>query len=194
MRLRFPVMMLVLALAGCGGPAPEIAEEPAAPPPSDLDPDDPSILRRPFTAEQIRDEMVPGLRVLIRTTTPAGETVERWEVIETDAESVEIEYSDVPDHGAGKGEAGSQRSRWTELRDHATFPAARARRERATMDTALGTFDGWLYRVPSEDGARQDEFFFADAVPGAPVMMRTLEDGDEVYRMEQFARLRPDGQ
>jgi hypothetical protein len=197
-RLYLASLAAVLVLMACGlGHEPEDAGSSDSLPTTatgDLDPNDSSILRRPFSAEQIRDEMVPGLRVLIRTTTPAGERVERWDVVSADEDGVEIEYTKVSGDGADDGEAGSQRSRWAELRDHATFPAERSTRERITLETALGTFEGWLYHVASEDGTRTDEFFFADRIPGAPVLMRTLEDGNEIFRIEQFARLRPERQ
>lgn len=193
MKLARTVVTVVLVLAGCGdAPDTGVSHGPVAGSNDSIDATDPTILRRPFTAQQIRGEMVPGLRVMIRITTPERETVERWSVLDADADFVEIEYAEVPDQGAGAGEVGSRRSSWIELRDHATFPAQRSTRERETMDTALGTFEGWMYRVQSEDGTRRDEFFFADEIPGAPLLMRTLENGDEVYRMEQFARLRPE--
>jgi hypothetical protein len=158
---------------------------------SDIDPDDRTILKRPFTADQIREEMVVGLRVLIRRVAPTGETVERWTVIAADEDGVEIEYAQLDSNNSVSGETGSNRSAWVELRDHATFPADRASRERVTRDTALGTYDGWLYRVDSEDGNSTNLFFFADTIPGAPLEMRILQGENEVFTMEQFARLRP---
>ena len=59
----------------------------------DLEPDDPSLVRRPFTADEIRDEWVEGFRLLIRRTTPAAVKIERWTVISADDEGAEIEYA-----------------------------------------------------------------------------------------------------
>ena len=194
---RIAVLLLAIGVAACGGaPQDDSESEPFTAPGAEaevhLDPNDPSILIRPFTAEQIRDEMVEGLRVLLRRTTPDGEIVERWTVLEADGQSVAIEYAQLDGGSAVTGEPGVNRATWVELRDHATFPAASASRERRVMETALGTHEGWFYRVESDDGDSIDEFFFADDYPGAPVLVVSSRGGAEIARMEQFARLRPE--
>jgi hypothetical protein len=191
---RIAVLLLAIGVAACGG-APHDGSEtapPAAKASSDLDPDNPSILMRPFTADQIRDEMVEGLRVLLRRTSPDGEVVERWTVLEADGESVAIEYAELDGGSSVTGEPGVNRATWVELRDHATFPAGSASRERRVMETALGTHEGWFYTVESDEGDSVDEFFFADDYPGAPLLVVSSRGGSEVARMEQFARLRPE--
>jgi hypothetical protein len=191
---RIAVLLLALGLAACGGTPQDGAEvsAPTAATNHDLDPSNPSILARPFTADQIRDEMVEGLRVLLRRTTPDGEIVERWTVLEADGESVAIEYAELDGGSAVTGEPGVNRATWIELRDHATFPADSATRERRVMETALGTHEGWYYRVESDGDDSLDEFFFADDYPGAPLLVVSTRGGTEVARMEQFARLRPE--
>jgi hypothetical protein len=182
-------LVLVVLFLGCGNAdRPEVTAQAAA----DLDPDDPEILMRPFSAEEIRDEWVPGLRLLMRRTSPEGTRVERWTVISADDEGVEIEYATIADDGSVEGEPSVARSEWTELRDHASFPAAHSTREWVSRATALGDFEGWLYRVAEPGAAVVNEFFFVPELPGAPVQMRILEGETTVFELEQTARLRPD--
>lgn len=103
----------------------------------------------------------------------------------------DIEYAAIRADGAVLGEPVIARSTWVELRGHASFPAAIATREWTVRETALGTFEGWLYRV-EEDGTREvNELFFASALPGAPVHITTFDDGDEVFELEQLERSSP---
>jgi hypothetical protein len=158
----------------------------------DLDPDDPSILMRPFSAEEIRDEWVPGFRLLMRRTFPEETRIERWTVVSADDEGVEIEYATISDDGSVEGEPSVARSGWVELRDHASFPAAHSTREWVSRSTVLGDFEGWLYRVAEPGAAVVNEFFFVPTLPGAPVQMRILEGDATVFELEQTARLRPE--
>ena len=183
------VLALVLLALGCGGgESPPEQVEPVV----DLDPNDPSILMRPFTAGEIRDEWVPGFRLLIRLTSPEVILIERWTVVSADDEGVEIETAMIADNGSVAGEPAVARSQWVELRDHASFPASHSTREWVSRSTALGNFEGWLYRVAEPGAAVVNEFFFVPELPGAPVQMRILEGDATIFELEQTARLRPE--
>jgi hypothetical protein len=189
MRRATPVLLVFAVLfLGCGN-ADQV--EVKAPPAADLDPDDPTILMRPFTAEEIRDEWVPGFRLLIRRGLPVATRTERWTVVSADDEGVEIEYATIADDGSVEGEPSINRSTWTELRDHAAFPAAYTTREWVSRSTTLGNFEGWFYRVAEPGDATVQEFFFVPSLPGAPVQMRIIEEDTTVFVFEQTARLRP---
>ncbi len=190
MQIASKSILLVLCLAvGCGtGEVPKT--QPAAP--VDLDPADPTILARPFTAEEIRDEWIPGLRILMRRTTPEGTQLERWTVMAADNEGAEIEYALIADDASVDGEPQVNRSTWVELRDHASFSAARSSRDWVGRSTPLGDFEGWLYRVEEPEAATVQEYFFVPDLPGAPVQMRILEGETTVFELEQTARLRPE--
>lgn len=183
------VLLLVLSLLGCGN-ADRPAEQTRAG--IELEPEDPSILVRPFTAEEIRDEWVPGLRLLMRRSSAEATTIERWTVVAADLEGVEIEYATIGEDGSVEGEPSVNRSSWIELRDHASFPAAHSTREWVARSTGLGEFEGWLYRVADPAAATVQEFFFVPSLPGAPVQMRILEGEATIFELEQTARLRPD--
>jgi hypothetical protein len=184
-------LVLVLFFIGCGN-----GDGPAEPPQPglDVDPEDSTILELPFTADEIRAEWVPGLRILMRRSLPDRITAERWTVLAADDEGAEIEFATIADDGSVEGEPAVMRSTWAELRDHAAFPASRTTREWIGRSTALGDFEGWLYRVDDPDAATVQEFFFVPALPGAPVQMRILQEEETILELEQTARLRPESE
>ena len=168
----------------------EVEATPAVPlPNSEVD----GMLPTPFTAEQIRAEWVVGFRLTLRRWVPAGERLERWRVVAADADGVEIENATVDADGNVVGEPVTRRSSWTELRDHASFPAVEATRSRATRSTALGKLEGWLYAVAGPEAGMTSELFFADSLPGAPVEMTAWQDGQKVFELEQVDREQPPG-
>jgi len=200
-RTGISIAVLFTALTlGCGGGAPADDESRGAsggasplpaPAVTELDSDDPTILVRPFTAEQIRDEWVPGLRLLMRRTSPEEVRIERWTVVAADDDGADIEYAIIADDGSVVGTPTTARSTWIELRDHASFPAAFSTREWVSRSTGLGDYEGWLYVVAEEGSATVQEFFFVPELPGAPLQMRILEGDATVFELVQTARLRP---
>jgi len=190
MRRAAPVVLIVLLfLPGCENGNGRVEQAEAV---VEFDPRDSSILVRPFTDDEIRDEWVPGFRLLMRRSFPEDTRIERWTVVSADHEGVEIEYATIAEDGSVEGEPTVARSTWTELRDHAAFPVAHSTREWVSRETALGDFEGWLYRVADPDAVVVNEFFFVPELPGAPVLMRTLEGDAVVFELEQTARLRPE--
>ena len=186
--------LLVLALGAllsCGtGAAPEPVEPTAGP--SEEEAAAPAILERPFSAEQIRDEWIEGFTVTIRRWTPEAEVFERWVVIAADADGVDIESTVTDADGTLLSEPTVQHSSWVDLRDHASFPADRATREAVVRETPLGELHGWLYTVTDPASGVVTEFFFADDLPGAPVFVHVLRDGEVVEIFEQVERSRPE--
>lgn len=151
----------------------------------------PAYLPHPFTAEQIRDEWVEGLTLVLRRTGPQGESRERWTVVAADETGAMIEFTPIDEQGSPAGAARSETSTWTQLRDHATFAASGAKREAVTRKTPLGTFEGWLYVVPDAEQGTVTEFFFANALPGAPLEMRVTREGRTLMEMTQVSRSKP---
>ena len=151
-------------------------------------PESPQHLPRPFTAEQIRDEWVLGLTLVMRSVGPEGEARQRWTVVDADETGVAIEFLPIDASGSAAGPARTERSTWTQLRDHATFAASNATREAVTRETPLGTFEGWLYVVPDPEQGTATEFFFANDLPGAPLVMRVSRDGRTLMELTQVSR------
>ena len=179
---------LLVSVVACGGGDMSTEQTSVAHP---VDPAEPEILERPFTAEEIRDEWVTGLILMVRRSDPEGIVIERWTVIETDDDGADIEYVTTDDSGNPTGEPSIKRSTWGELRDHAAFPATHASRDWVKRSTQIGELEGWLYRVSNPDTTAVQEFFFAEKVPGAPVQMRIFDGDSTIYEFEQFMRMRP---
>ncbi len=189
MRKALLIAVAVCTIAACGtDPSPVEVNAPAPAPSAEPAP---AILEHPFTAEQIRDEWIPGLTLVMKTDSPEGGALERWTVVAAAAEGVEIRFQQIDAGGNPAGEPRVTRSGWAELRDHAKFPADRATREEVTRDTALGELEGWLYRVTDEAAGTVTEFFFATSLAGAPVEMRVTRDGQPVMALAQIERQRP---
>jgi hypothetical protein len=186
--IAWTVATLVL-LCGCASPTAPAG--PAAPPPP-TEAAAPAILPRPFTAEQIREEWIPGLTLTLRRVGPAGAVLERWRVVAADEAGAEIEFAALDQAGAVTGLPKTKRSTWVELRDHATFDADRSSRTAATRDTPLGRLDGWLYRSTDEVEGTRSEVFFAHALPGAPIEMRVTRGDELLLELTQVARERPE--
>lgn len=149
-------------------------------------------LPAPFTAKQIRDEWVPGFRLVMRRASPADEAFELWRVIDADLQGVTIEYATVDAEGNITGEPATRYSAWTELRDHASYPSASATRIREVRETRLGRLSGWRYTVEDAAEGTISELFFADSLPGAPVQMAVRGEGRPVLELEQVERSRPE--
>ena len=186
------VILLLMPLLGC---AAEPAVEEEAPPTAAAESEALAAdsLTPPFTADQIRDEWAPGLTIVFHFNFPDRQEWQRWTVVEADSEGAVIEYLPLDSQGKPTGEPQRAPSGWGELRDHALFPAADARRERVSRKTALGELEGWLYRVRDPLTEVASEFFFADELPGAPVWMESRSGETAMLTLNQIARQRLGG-
>jgi hypothetical protein len=183
-------VLLACLAAGCGG-GPPPADEPPPPPADAGQTVSVEILERPYTTEQIRDEWSEGFQLTLRRRTHAQEIVERWTVVAADEEGVEIEHVTLDQAGQPSSEPRVERSRWSELRDHATFPSSTSRRERVRRATPLGDLEGWLYVKHDAALGTTSEYFFADGLPGAPVSLLVTRGDERIVELTQIERRRP---
>ncbi|MEM7048183.1 MAG: hypothetical protein AAF604_00925 [Acidobacteriota bacterium] len=144
-------------------------------------------LPTPYTAEQIREAWVPGLVVVSRVEASGQTILTRTEVIAADSEQVTLSAQQTDPDGNYLPEVAEHKASWTELRDHARFPADRAERRRQRRETPLGELDGWLYEVDHGDGSR-GSFFFADDYPGSPVVFVQYHGKAATMLSEQIER------
>jgi hypothetical protein len=142
---------------------------------------EPGVAPRLFTLEQLRGGVTVG-RIIELRMEAAGKpaTIEHWEVTAADAEGATI-------HAITRDEAGTViadetgTSKWTELHDHAKFPAASTTIEDGVVLTVpAGTFTTRLYTVRAD--ATTSRFWFAADLPGPPVQFTTEQAGQVAFR------------
>ncbi len=177
----WPLFLVLLPLVGC-------AAEPVAEEPPVLEAGEAESLPVPFTAEQIRDEWTPGLTLVLHFNFPDRQEWQRWTVVGADSEGAQIEYQALDAQGQPAAPPQRAPSSWGDLRDHALFPAAEARRERGSRQTVLGELEGWLYTVHDPQAETMTEFFFADELPGAPVWFESRSGEQIILTVQQIAR------
>lgn len=133
-------------------------------------PGDAGMYPTPYTADQIRDATKPGRTYKLDIETagsPKGQRVMTFTKV--DAEGAEL----VTDGGAPK------RVTWEELRKHAEFPKPVVSTRQEKITVPAGTFDCVVYVVQGDPGEVRT-FYFAKALPGAPVLFFTEKDGKRV--------------
>ena len=173
MRTTVPIVVLSVWVTACAAP---------------LDPDDPSLLKRPFTAAEIADAMPAGTVIDMEQATPTARGGLRWTVVEADDDGCVIEYAALNDNGHAIALTQRKRHGWNELREHASYPAATSTVENDRRLTPLGLLDGRLYTMNDPQKGTVTRVFFSPMYPGPPVWMEVTRGGSMVSTMQQTAR------
>jgi hypothetical protein len=145
------------------------------------------LLPTPYTAEQIRDANPPGTRLRFLLTTPDQPgMLQTFHWIGGDETMSVLESTVAPADGSAPGTTQVSESSWTELRDHAAFPAVATVRGDGPCHVGAGSFDCLTYAVTDTAVAPPvvNHFYFAKDRPGPPVLLYAEQDGREVFRME----------
>jgi hypothetical protein len=184
----------LIALAGCGSKPQPAATTPMAPDSADTAGDGaapapggeaPALATPPFTAEQIRDATQVGrtyrfamrqgeqtLTVTMRFTavTPEGATIER----------------SVVDASGNALDQGTDDATWSDLVDHASYPADQTEITETTVEVPAGKFDAMLYTVTAEQDGKAfvSRMYFAKSLPGAPVKAEITLGDQSMLAME----------
>lgn len=178
MRSAFALMAATCAaLAGAACAESPVAGTPAA------------ILPTPCSAEQIREAWQAGLRVEMRSTAGVVSS-QRMTVLAATPETGTIRSEALDAHGVLTAPAEESTVKWSELRDHALFPADKATRGRAECRSRLGVMQGWRYSIPQANGDTL-AMCFADATPGPPVEIELKRGEQVVSRTEHTSYERP---
>ena len=134
----------------------------------------------PFSAAQIRDAFVVGREVRSLTVRAGAEPyVHVRRNASADAETGVYEVWTETPEGERISEPEQGGSTFFELQGHASMPAAATTIEPVVIDIPMGRYDGLLYT--RTDGETIDTFWFATALPGAPVRMEKRVNGELVY-------------
>ncbi len=187
--MRFKIVLaLMMIAAGCASTtsAPVVTA-----PPKDDAPVDVAIAPRPFTAEQIRDAMPTGCQLKFRMEVAGEPTlIEQWVVTAANGTQMTMSSKSFAEDGKLVGDQGSDTSTWTQLMEHATFPAARTTVTERTVETPAGTFAAIVYEVrDTKEGVPVvTHFHFAKTLPGPPVLLTVDAGGKRIRTMTLLER------
>lgn len=199
------LMLALLALAGCGSQeapqAPEANSRPAeaaattsapegsgrtAPAPAAPAPPPMGQVFAPFpyTPEQIRDASPSGRHVVFRIVQAGGELRQEMTFTGSDEQGTIVES--VMLNAEGEGQSGQRRMSWQQLQAHASYPASFTTVTSTEVEVGAGTFSAKLYQVGDGQGGVERRVWFADELPGPPVLMEVYEKGERTFRMEMI--------
>lgn len=148
-------------------------------------------LDTPYTAAQIRDALPEGARFQMRVTEAgAGVVIKDSVFVDQTRRKTTVQATTLDGAGAIVESVRSTYT-WVELQRHARFTVDQATRTRATIESALGTYEGWRYDIDEHtpDGATlHTQMWFADKLPGPPLRLVVGQGPDVVYEMEMLSR------
>lgn len=144
-------------------------------------------LAPPYDEASLRDTLQGGLHTVSQLESPVlGTFHRRTVVLAAGADGLTMREETLEPELRGRIPDGEHTLAWGALRDWACFPAERAERSRATLETAFGALSGWRYE------AREDAFrvtlFFADRFPALPMLYERYEGSMLVLRRRQIWR------
>jgi hypothetical protein len=146
----------------------------------------PDHLPTPFSAAQIRDGCPAGRFIVLREVEAGAPTSYRQiRFVAVDADGATQTFTPTDADGMPIGPSVERRTTWLELQGHLSFPADRATCDETTVDLAWGTEPGWLYVV--HDGEEETRFWFAQRLPGMPVVVESWQGGRFTGRLEMVA-------
>lgn len=190
--MRFAAMGLALIVGGCGRGGADAARPDPGAPPAAAAPASPAagIATPPFSAEQIRQAMPVGTRIVLRIAMAGRPPVlEEMTVIAADRAGCTIHSRKLAEDGALVQDAGPTTATWSALESHAHFPARSTSRSDSTVTVPAGTFDTWLYVVSSgRANGEERRMHFARAWPGPPVSMEVVRGGATTMTMTMLSR------
>jgi len=139
----------------------------------------------PYTAAQIRDASRAGRTYVYRIEAPgAAPRTTTITFLKVTPEEAETRSTTVDEKtGAAVQPEKESRATWDELRRHAEFPRAATTITDETITVPAGTFDCKVYAVVErkEANAPHMRFYFAKAMPGAPVLITIDKGGARVH-------------
>jgi hypothetical protein len=153
----------------------------------------PKLLPTPFTADQIRDALPRGTRIIYRVQRGTDAPVlDEWTFTRSDEVGATVRSRNLEIDGrAPLTDWTEERLSWTELRDHASYEQRKTTVEEGRLETPMGAFDTVIYIVQgkSPDGEPTvSSFEFGKDLAGPPLRVLIVVSGKQVLSMEMIER------
>jgi hypothetical protein len=131
---------------------------------------------------EIRDGCPPGRTIHLRVEAAGESTITRIiRFVDGDEHGSSQELLNIDADGAPLGPASTARSAWLEFQAHASFPSDRTTITSEQLETPVGSLICLRYTV--SDNNTVDTFWFAERLPGMPVVFTKHGDGELVNRV-----------
>lgn len=144
---------------------------------------DGEFLPTPYTAEQIRDATWVGRRYRFRIESQGSPVVlSEFMFLSVSEEGCRFRHQNFDEGGTALEYPIEVDAVWSELRDHARFPAEGNSVTKGETTTPAGTYSVRIYEI--REGGVTSRYHFAVDLPGPPVHMESEVDGRITYRMD----------
>ena len=138
----------------------------------------------PFSAEEIREASPSGHFAVFLVEAEGADSFRLVsEFTKVTAEMAEFRGWRESMEGVVIGELMTASATWAELQAHASFPENQTEISEGMVEVPAGSYACWIYSIKGEDG-KLKEMAFAKKLPGPPVSMRILANGNVVYSMK----------
>ncbi len=138
----------------------------------------------PFTAAQICAGCPDGRRSTWRNEGPDGKPyLHTFTFSEGTEKDVRLTSEVTSLDGKPLRPAGGNRSPWTSLQSHASFPEATTTIDRETLRLPAGWFHCMRYTREGDTEGTYQRYWFAHELPGPPVLMEQYKEGALAFRM-----------
>jgi hypothetical protein len=147
----------------------------------------PDHLPTPFSADEIRGASPIGRLITVRTEVPGQPpSHRRIEYIAADEEGATQVFTPTDQDGQPIGPGVTRQGTWLDLQRHASMPADRTTCEETSRQLTWGIEPCWRYVV--RDGAEETRYWFAQRLPGMPVVVETWAGDQLTERREVIAK------
>lgn len=179
------LLVVALCLAACGGsPPPTVAPVAAKP----VGPTAPF----PYTPDELRAANPVGRKLRYRIVRARLVSFQEFLFVAADADGATIQGTAFDEQGTIKGEPKLERTSWTELQAHASFPADETTIDDSEVTTPLGTLKTKLYSVTQDIAGSSSHtlmHFAADPTwAGPPIATSVTVDGEPQLTMQLLER------
>jgi hypothetical protein len=178
-RATFQYLSIVFAVTACGGAAgaPPIGESAARNATASVAP---KMAPTPYTAAQIRDGSPAGRHIVFKVEEPGKPEARRiLDFVKTDATGADT-HAAIVDSAGHESDVENDHATWEELRAHAEFPVDVVTVTHQSLASPLGQLACTVYKVKGDAEHPDMTFYFADTMPGPPVMFYFEKNGQRL--------------
>jgi hypothetical protein len=176
-RILSPLALLLLTACSSIGSTPNL--------PPESNRIEPGHAPTPFSAAEIRAACPEGRHNLFEMRSTGKEPLYQLATfLFCDEWGAEFEAVFVNEQGGQLGGTKRTSASWEQMQARASFPADATVIDRERHRVPGGSFDCWHYTITDGEGGEMEQhFWFARSLPGPPIHVEQITDGEVVFQM-----------